>query len=101
MRTSHRESGEAMDTNRLAQMEDVTRRYGKYRPCGAGLGVIWGGLLLGGLGVLLLQWTRSEYAARALPAQTFWRFLRDTPLMPPGWLQAAAMASPVVGWLGL
>jgi len=90
-----------MDTNRLAQMEDVTRRYGKYRPCGAGLGVLWGGLLLGGLGVMLLLWTRSEYAVRALPAQTFWRFLRDTPLMPPGWLQVAAMASPFVGWLGL
>jgi quinol-cytochrome oxidoreductase complex cytochrome b subunit len=79
----------------------VTRRYGKYRPCGAGLGVLWGGLLLGLLGVLLLQWTRHEYAASAVPSQTLWRFLRDTPLTPPGWLQIAATVSPFIGWLGL
>lgn len=90
-----------MDRDRLAHMEDVTRRYGKYRPCGAGLGVLWGGLLLGVLGVLLLQWTRHEYAASAVPSQTLWRFLRDTPLTPPGWLQIAATVSPFIGWLGL
>ena len=90
-----------MDTDRLAHLEDVTRRYGKYRPCGAGLGVMWGGLLLGALGLLLWQWTRHEYAARAAASQTFWRFLRDTTLTPPGWLQVAAIASPLVGWLGL
>jgi hypothetical protein len=90
-----------MDTERLAHIEDLTRRYGKYRPGGAGLGAIWGGLLLGTLGALLLQWTRTAYAARAVPAQTLWRFLRDTPLPPPGWLQLAAIALPVVAWLGL
>ena len=90
-----------MDGERLEQMKDVTRRYGRYRPCGAGLGVLWGGLLLGTLGVLMLQWTRNEYTARAVESQTFWRFLRDTPLMPPGWLQLAALASPFIAWLGL
>ena len=90
-----------MDTERLARMEDVTRRYGRYRPCGAGLGVVWGGLLLGTLGLLQLQWAQHEYARHALPSQTLWRFLRDTPLTPPGWLQIAAMASPFVAWLGL
>lgn len=90
-----------MDRDRLAHLADVTRRYGKYRPCGAGLGVLWSGLLLGALGVLLLLWTRQEYAARALQSQTLWRFLRDTPLSPPGWLQLAAMAAPFIGWLGL
>jgi hypothetical protein len=90
-----------MDRNRLEQMTDVTRRYGKYRLCGAGLGVLWGGLVLGALGLLMLQWTRSEYAARAVSSQTFWRFLRDTELTPPGRLQLAAMAAPFVAWLGL
>jgi hypothetical protein len=90
-----------METNRLARMEDVTRRYGRFRPCGAGLGVLWGGLLLGALGLLMLQWTRDAYAARAIQSQTFWRFLRDTRLIPPGWLQLAGLAVPFVGWLGL
>src|SRR6185369_10053348 len=94
-------SGELMETNRLARMEDVTRRYGRFRPCGAGLGVLWGGLLLGALGLLMLQWTRDAYAARAIQSQTFWRFLRDTRLIPPGWLQLAGLAVPFVGWLGL
>jgi hypothetical protein len=44
--------------------------------------------------------TRHEYAASAVP-QTLWRFLRDTPLTPPGWLQIAATVSPFIGWLGL
>jgi hypothetical protein len=90
-----------MHRNRLAHLEDVTRRYGAYRPCGAGLGVLWGGLLLGALGVLLLQWTRNAYATSAEPSQTLWRFLRDTPLPPPDWLQVAATATPFIGWLGL
>ena len=90
-----------MDTDRLAHIEDVTRRYGKYRPCGGGLGVVWGGLVLGALGALLVQWTGTEYSARALPAQTLWRFLRDTRLDPPAWLQAAAIAAPFISWLGL
>src|SRR4051794_3305870 len=90
-----------MDPERLTRIEDITRRYGKFRPCGAGLGVIWGGLLLAALGVLMLAWTRNEYAARAAVGQTFWRFLRDTQLTPPTWLQLAATLSPFVGWLGL
>jgi len=90
-----------MDTERLARLEDVTRRYGNYRPCGAGLGVVWGGVLLGILGALLLQWTLAEYAERAVASQTVWRFMRDAPLTPPGWLQIAAIAAPFVAWLGL
>ena len=93
--------GDLMDTNRLEQMADVTRRYARYRPCGAGLGVLWGGLLLALLGALVLQWTRHEYVARAAGSQTFWRFLRGTPLVPPVWLQLAALGSPVLAWLGL
>ena len=90
-----------MNREQLEHMEDVTRRYGKYRPCGAGLGVLWGGLILGTLGALTLRWMRSDYLARAAVAQTFWRFLRDTQLIPPGWLQLAALVSPFLGWLGL
>src|SRR5215213_7639235 len=93
--------GVTMDTDRLAQMEDVTRRYGQYRPCGGGLGVLWAGLVLGGLAAMLLYWTRSEYAAHALPAQSLWRFLRDTPLTSPGWLQIAATSAPFIAWLGI
>jgi hypothetical protein len=90
-----------MDTERLAHLEDVTRRYGRFRPCGAGLGVIWGGILLGALGVSMLQWTRHAYAHGALPSQSFWRFLRDTPLTTPDWLQFAATLAPFVAWTGL
>lgn len=90
-----------MDTDRLARLDDVTRRYGRYRPCGAGLGVVWGGLLLAALGLLVLQWARAEYAASAVASQTLWRFLRSTPLIPPPWLQLSAVAAPFVGWLGL
>lgn len=90
-----------MDPNRLARLEDVTRRYGRYRPCGAGLGVVWAGLVLGALGALALSWTWAEYAAHALQAQTLWRFLRGTPLVPPGWLQLAAVLSPFAAWLGV
>ena len=90
-----------MDIDRLALMEDVTRRYGKYRPCGGGLGVLWGGLVLGVLGGLLFYWTRAEYAAHALPSQSLWRFLRDTRLTSPGWLQLAATLAPFAAWLGM
>lgn len=90
-----------MDSTRLARLEDVTRRYGRYRPCGAGLGVLWGGLLLAALGLMMLRWTTTEYAAHALQTQTLWRFLRDTPLTPPMWLVVAAVAWPFIGWLGL
>ena len=83
-----------MDSTRLARLEDVTRRYGRYRPCGAGLGVLWGGLLLAALGLMMLRWTTTEYAAHALQTQTLWRFLRDTPLTPPMWLVVAAVAWP-------
>ena len=93
--------GTVMNTKRLAQMDDVTRRYGSYRPCGAGLGVVWGGVLLGLLGVMLLQWSQHEYAQRAVESQSLWRFMRDTPLSPPAWLQLAAIASPFVAWFGL
>jgi hypothetical protein len=90
-----------MDSDRLTHMQDVTRRYGKYRPCGAGLGVLWGGFLLGALGLMLLQWAWHEHAVHATASQTLWRFLRDTRLTPPGWLQLAAVISPFVAWLGL
>src|SRR5437764_12640948 len=94
-------SGAFMPTDRLAHLEDVTRRYGKYRPCGAGLGVLWGGLVLGTLGFLSLEWTRSEYAVHAAQSQTYWRFLRDTTLLPPRWLVVAAFVAPFLAWRGL
>ena len=90
-----------MNTEQLAHMADVTRRYGRFRPCGAGLGVVWGGALLGTLGVMTLTWSWQAYGADALQGQSFWRFLRDTPLSPPGWLQLSALLAPFVGWLGL
>src|SRR5438477_6980235 len=93
--------GHIMNTERLAHLEDLTCRYGRYRPCGAGLGVLWGGLVLGTLGGMLLYWTRAEYAALALPSQTFWRFLRDTPLTSPDWLQFAAGPAPFAAWAGI
>jgi len=41
-----------MTTDRLTRLEDLTRRYARYRPCGAGLGVMWGGVLLAALAAL-------------------------------------------------
>jgi hypothetical protein len=90
-----------MDPKRLAYLEDLTGRYGRYRLCGAGLGVAWGGLVLVGLGILLLQWARGAFAVQGLASQTLWRFLRDTPPETPGWLQLAATAAPFIGWVGL
>jgi hypothetical protein len=90
-----------MDTERLKQIEDVTRRYAKYRVCGAGLGVLWGGALLALVGVLLIKWTVTAYLTLASPSQSFWRFLRSTQLTPPLWLSLAAVAAPFLAWLGL
>ena len=90
-----------MDMQRLKQIEDVTRRYAKYRVCGAGLGVLWGGALLALLGALLVKWTVTAYLTLANPSQSFWRFLRSTQLTPPLWLVIAAVAAPFLAWVGL
>lgn len=90
-----------MDMQRLKQIEDVTRRYAKYRVCGAGLGVLWGGALLALLGALLIKWTVTAYLTLAAPSQSFWRFLRSTQLTPPAWLLICAVAAPFLAWLGL
>ncbi len=90
-----------MDPRHLETLEDLTRRYAKFRPCGAGLGVLWGGFLLALLGALLARWSLAQYAAYGTAGQTVWRFLRDAHLTPPPWLLVAATAAPFVAWLGL
>jgi hypothetical protein len=90
-----------MNPDRLRHIEDLTRRYARYRPCGAGLGVVWAGMLLALLGALLIQWTGSAYASLGTPSESFWRFLRSRELVPPGWLVAAAAATPFLAWVGL
>jgi len=90
-----------MNPDRLKHIEDLTRRYAKYRSCGAGLGVVWGGLLLSLLAAFLLRWCWTAYSSAAVQNQTLWRFLRTTELVPPAWLVAAAAATPFVAWVGL
>jgi len=90
-----------MTADRLARLEDLTRRYARYRPCGAGLGVLWAGALLVMLTALFLWWTLSAYAAASASSVSLWRFLRSSPLVPPAWLVLAAAATPFAAWLGL
>jgi len=89
----------------LAQLDDLTRRYARYRPCGAGLGAFWGGVLLMALTGLVFRWTVTAYgespgAAPRTP-DAYWQFLRSAPLFPPPWLVLAAAAVPFVAWFGI
>jgi hypothetical protein len=90
-----------MNTDRLRRLEDLTRRYARYRPCGAGLGVAWGGVLLAALAALFFTWAWTAYTAQPLSAVSLWRFLRTSPLTPPTWLIIAAAVTPFVAWAGL
>jgi hypothetical protein len=93
-----------MNPDQLSRLEDVTRRYARYRPCGAGIGVLWGGALLGLLGGLVARWALSAYAAHAAQAlrdDGLWHFLRSSRMAPPGWLAAAGFVTPFLAWLGL
>jgi hypothetical protein len=90
-----------METNRLSRLEDLTRRYARYRPCGAGLGALWGGVLLATLAGLFLYWALGAYASEPLATSGLWRFLRTSRLVPPAWLVIAAVVTPFVAWGGL
>jgi MFS family permease len=90
-----------MTTDRLTRLEDLTRRYARYRPCGAGLGVMWGGVLLAALAALFFAWTWQVYTAQPLSAISLWRFLRTSNLTPPAWLVIAAAVTPFVAWAGM
>jgi len=90
-----------MNRERLTRLEDLTRRYARYRPCGAGLGVMWGGLLLAMLSALFAYWALAAYAHTPAATAGVWRFLRSSPLVPPGWLLIAAAVTPFVAWAGL
>ena len=90
-----------MNLDRLARLEDLTRRYAKNRPCGAGLGVLWGGVLLGLLEGMLVGWMMTEYVARPDRSTGFWRFSRTAQLATPSWLGWVALATPFLAWLGL
>ena len=90
-----------MNPQRLAQLEDLTRRYAKYRPCGAGLGVLWGGFLLGLLDGMMLGWLLTGYVSRSNPTENLWRFTRGSNLATPTWLAWAALALPFLAWMGL
>jgi hypothetical protein len=90
-----------MNPDRLSRLEDLTRRYARYRPCGAGLGVLWGGILLATLAALFLYWALTTYASAPLATAGLWRFLRTSRLAPPAWLVIAAAVTPFVAWGGL
>lgn len=88
-----------MDPEQLARLEDLTDRYGKYQPCGAGLGAVWTGGLLAVLAGMIAHWGLPESArVEALPP-VYWNYLKSH-LAIPGWLVLAAFAVPFLGWLG-
>lgn len=90
-----------MNADRLSRLEDLTRRYARYRPCGAGLGVAWGGVLLAVLAALFFSWAWHAYPAPPPSAMSLWRFLRTSQLTPPAWLVIAAALTPFVAWAGM
>src|SRR4051812_19358621 len=89
-----------MNSERLTRLEDLTRRYARYRPCGAGLGVVWGGVLLAALTALFVYWALGAYGS-ASPSLGLWRFLRTSRLTPPAWLAIVAALTPFVAWGGM
>ena len=89
-----------MTQNRLAHIEDLTRRYAKYRPCGGGLGTLCGAILLQFFIGLVLGWILRQVET-GTQSQSFWQFLAEAHLVTPISLKVAAIATPFLAWLGI
>jgi len=85
-----------MNLDRLTRLEDLTRRYAKHRPCGAGLGMLWGGLVYQFAAGLALGWVLRQVDNEGL-TRALIHFQGRTPLF----LQIAAIATPILVWLGV
>lgn len=85
-----------MNLDRLARLEDLTHRYAKHRPCGAGLGMLWGGLVYQFAAGLALGWVLRQVENKDL-VHTLFHFQGKTPVF----LEASAVATPILVWLGV
>ncbi|MES2298220.1 MAG: hypothetical protein V4582_14335 [Pseudomonadota bacterium] len=89
-----------MDQEHLNRLADVTRRYAQYRPCAAGLGVAWAGLLQAMLAYLALQPLVHAFGS-ADGAHSFLQFARTHNMVPPDWLKLLAIGVPLLSCLGI
>lgn len=89
-----------MNLDRLARLEDLTRRYAKHRPCGAGLGMLWGGLVYQFFAGLVLGWVLRQVEPSAT-LKDLARALFRAQMKTPVFLEAAAIATPLAVWLGV
>jgi hypothetical protein len=85
-----------MDLDHLTRLEDLTRRYAKHRPCGAGLGMLWGGLVYQFSAGLALGWVLRQMENKNL-LHTLLHFQGKAPVF----LEASAVATPILVWLGV
>ncbi|HET8900802.1 MAG TPA: hypothetical protein VFM84_02590 [Holophagaceae bacterium] len=85
-----------MNLDRLTRLEDLTRRYAKCRPGGAGLGMLWGGLVYQFSAGLTLGWVLRQVTDKDT-MHTLIHSQMKTPVM----LMAAGIATPIVVWLGV
>lgn len=85
-----------MTPDRLTHIEDLTRRYAKYRPCGAGLGALSGGIIYQLFAGSVLGWVLRQ----AEPLNGFKEVLRARIHTPP-FLQVLAITVPLFIWLSI
>ena len=85
-----------MNLDRLTRLEDLTRRYAKHRPCGAGLGMLWGGFVYQFAAGLALGWILRQVDTQGL-THALIHFQGRT----PRFLEITAIATPVLVWIGV
>lgn len=85
-----------MNLDNLSRLDDLTRRYAKHRPCGAGLGMLWGGLVYQFAAGLALGWILRQVDDHGL-ASTLIHFAGRT----PRFLEITAIVTPLLVWIGV
>lgn len=89
-----------MNPDHLRRLEDLTRRYAKHRPCGAGLGTLWGGMVYGFFAGMVLGWVLGQVVAFAT-RQSFAHTLFHSQVGMPPLLVGSAIAAPWLIWVGV
>jgi hypothetical protein len=89
-----------MTPDRLAHIENLTRRYARYRPCGAGLGALWGGIVYQFFAGMALGWVLRQVEPCAT-LRDFARALFRSQAHLPRLLVVSAIAAPLLIWLGV